>query len=114
MFALVAKLNTIRVRLSLTTNLDWPLEQLNVKNAFLNGNLEGEVYMTIPPSFYKEREGNLVCKLKQTLYGLKQSPRHWFERFTKVIKDQGYKERHSDHTMFLNERWGANNTHYVC
>ena len=50
-FALVAKLNTIQVLLSLTTNLNWPLYQLNVKNVFLNEDLEEDFYMEIPPSF---------------------------------------------------------------
>ena len=48
-FAPVAKLNTVRVLLSLVVNQDWPLYQLDVKNAFLNGDLEEEVYMIIPP-----------------------------------------------------------------
>ena len=50
-FAPVAKLNTIQVLLSLAANLDWPPHQLDVKNAFLNGDLEDEVYMEIPPGF---------------------------------------------------------------
>lgn len=69
-FAPVAKLNTIRVLLSLAANLDWPLQQLDVKNAFLNGNLEEEVYMDAPPGF-EERCYPKVCKLKRALYGLK-------------------------------------------
>ena len=74
-FAPVAKLNTIRVLLSLAVNLDWPLQQLDIKNAFMNGDLEEEVYMTLPPGFNKKGEKNLVCRLKKSLYGLKQSPR---------------------------------------
>ena len=50
-FASVAKLNTIRVLLSIAANLDWPLQQLDVKNAFLNGDLEEEVCMDSPPCF---------------------------------------------------------------
>ena len=73
-FAPVAKLNFIRILLSLATNLEWSLQQLDVKNAFLNGNLEEEVYMDAPPGF-REKFGTKVCKLKKSLYGLKQSPR---------------------------------------
>ena len=50
-FASIAKLNTVRVLLSIASNLDWPLQQLDVKNAFLNGDLEEEVYMDSPPGF---------------------------------------------------------------
>ena len=80
-FTPVAKLNTVRVLLSLAANLDWPLQQLDVKNAFLNGDLEEEVYMDAPSSF-DGRFGWKVCKLKKSLYRLKQSPRAWFEKFT--------------------------------
>ena len=99
-FAPVAKINSIRVLLSLIVNSNWPLHQLDVKNAFLNGDLEEEVYMSSPPGF-EERCGNgRVCRLKKSLYGLKQSPRAWFERFGKVIKRYAYIQSQADHTMF--------------
>lgn len=82
----MAKLNTVRVLLSFAANLDWPLFQLNVKNAFLNGDLEEEVYMEIPPGLRSETTNNKVCKLKKSLYGLKQSPRAWFDQFSKALK----------------------------
>ena len=88
------------VLLSLVVNSNWPLHQLDVKNAFLNRDLEEEVYMISPPGF-EERCGNeRVCILKKSLYGLKQSPRAWFERFGKVIKRYGYIQSQADHTMF--------------
>ena len=72
-FAPIAKLNIVHVLLSLTLNLEWPLYQLDVKNAFLNGELEEEVFMDAPPGF-EDNFGTKVCKLKKSLYGLKQSP----------------------------------------
>jgi hypothetical protein len=98
-FAPVAKLNTVRILLSLAANMDWPLHQLDVKNAFLNGDLEEEVYMDIPPGF-EDRFGSNVCKLNKSLYGLKQSPRAWFEKFTQSMKKQGYIQGQADHTLF--------------
>ena len=62
-FAPVAKLNTVRVLLSLVANLDWSLNQLDVKNAFLNGNLEEEVYIEIPLGFKGNNDFNKVSKL---------------------------------------------------
>ena len=100
-FAPVAKLNTIRVLLSLAANLDWPLHQLDVKNAFLNGDLTEEVYMDIPPGFETKATMNKVCKLKKSLYGLKQSPRAWFDRFNKTVKKYGYSQCQADHTLFI-------------
>lgn len=73
-FALVAKLNYVWVILSLAANLDWPLHQLDIKNAFLNGELEEEVYMNIPLGLETPRTSGKVCKLRKSLYGLKQSP----------------------------------------
>ena len=56
--------------------------------------------MNIPPGF-EENTGNKVCKLKKALYELKQSPRAWFGRFSKVMKDSGYKQSQGDHTLFI-------------
>ena len=99
-FAPVAKMNIVRVLLSIAVNQDWPLQQLDVKNVFLNGDLEEEVYMDSPPGF-EEKFGSKVCKLKKSLYGLKQSPRAWFEKFTQSVKKQGYLQRQIDHTLFF-------------
>ena len=84
----------------MAANLDWPLHQLDVKNAFLNGEVEEEVYIEVPPGFDMEAIQGKVCKLRKSLYGLKQSPRAWFERFTKCVKRLGYNQAQSDHTMF--------------
>ncbi|KAL4021200.1 hypothetical protein IC575_019992 [Cucumis melo] len=88
-----------RVLLSVAVNKDWHLYQLDVKNAFLNGDLVEEVYMS-PPSGFEAQFGQQVCKLQKSLYGLKQSPRAWFDRFTTFVKSQGYSQGHSDHTLF--------------
>ena len=87
----------------MVANLDWPLQQLNIKNAFLNDLLEEEVYMIIPLGFYKKGEDNKVYKLKKSIYGLKQSSRSWFDRFSKVIKSQGYRQGQSDYIMFFQQ-----------
>lgn len=100
-FIPLAKLNTVQFLLSLAANMDWPFQQLDIKNAFLNGELEEEVYMMLLPGFSKKNEGTIVCKLKKSPYGLKQSPRAWFDRFANVLKRQGYQQGQSDHITFL-------------
>jgi len=77
-FALVAKMNDIRIILSLSAHFGWELLQFDVKNAFLHGQLEEEVYMEIPPCFRSSEEGNKVYRLKKALHRLKQSPCAWF------------------------------------
>ncbi|KAL4388179.1 hypothetical protein GQ457_09G023630 [Hibiscus cannabinus] len=99
-FAPVAKLNTIRVLLSLAVNKDWELHQLDIKNAFLNGTLEEEVYMEVPPSLEGPSTLQKVCKLNKSLYMLKQSPRAWFDRFSKAILKYGFTQSQADHTLF--------------
>ena len=100
-FALVAKINTVRILLSLATHYNWQLLQYDVKNAFLHDDLDEEIYMNIPLRF-EGNTGNKMCKLKKALYGLKQSLRAWFERFTKVMKEFGFKQSQGDHTLFIN------------
>jgi len=99
-FAPVAKMSTIRTLISCAANFGWPLHQLDVKNAFLHGDLQEEVYMEIPPGFSKYYTTGKVCRLKKSLYGLKQSPRAWFDRFRRVLCGMGYKQCNGDHTVF--------------
>ncbi|CAM8893378.1 unnamed protein product [Rhodiola kirilowii] len=106
-FAPVAKINTVRILISLASNKDWPLYQLDVKNAFLNGDLEEEVYMDMPPGVnYDQKDVGKVCFLKKALYGLKQSPRAWFGRFSKSMRIFGYKQSNFDHTLFIKQKNG--------
>nr|XP_009771264.1 PREDICTED: uncharacterized protein LOC104221828 [Nicotiana sylvestris] len=80
-FSPVAKMASVRLLISLATMNHWPLFQLDIKNAFLHGELVEEVYMKQPPGFVAQGESGLVCRLRRSLYGLKQSPREWFVRF---------------------------------
>ncbi|CAL8174044.1 unnamed protein product [Prunus armeniaca] len=75
----------------------------DVNNGFLHGELTEEVYMDIPPRYNTTQTGT-VCKLRKALYGLKQSPRAWLGRFTMVMKNNGFKQCNSYHTMFLKHR----------
>lgn len=105
-FSPVAKLSTVRILLSLAANLDRPLHQFDVKTAFLHGDLEEEVYMDLPPGYTASTETKVVCKLRQALYGLKQSPQAWFGRFSLTMRKYGSKQSNSDHTLFLKHKLG--------
>ena len=99
-FAPVAKMSTVRILISCAANFGWPLHQLDVKNAFLHGDLQEEVYMEMPPGFVTPETEGKVCRLKKSLYGLKQSPRAWFDRFRQVVCGMGYGQCNGDHTLF--------------
>jgi hypothetical protein len=90
-FSHVIKPTTIRVVLSLAISKDWFIHQLDVKNTFLHGNLSETVYAHQPAGFVSLSHFGFVCKLNKSLYGLKQSPRTWFLRFTSFLSRLGFR-----------------------
>ena len=97
-------MGTVRTLISCAVNFGWPLHQLDVKNAFLHGDLNEEIYMEVPPGFGNSQTARKVCKLKKSLYGLKQSPRAWFDRFRRVVCSMGYTQCNGDHTVFYKHK----------
>ena len=81
-FSPVAMLKSFRILLSIATHYDYEIWQMDVKNAFLNGNLEEESYMMQPEGFIAKNQEHMVCKLKRSIYGLKQASRSWNVRFS--------------------------------
>ena len=74
---------------------------MDVKTAFLNGNLEEEVYMEQPDGFPIEGKEHMVCKLKKSKYGLKQASRQWYLKFNDTITTFGFKEITVDRCIYL-------------
>ncbi|RVW96782.1 Retrovirus-related Pol polyprotein from transposon RE1 [Vitis vinifera] len=99
-FSPVAKLNSVRLFISIAASQQWMIHQLDIKNAFLHGDLEEEVYLEQPPGFVAQGEYGKVCRLKKALYGLKQSPRAWFGKFSKEIQAFGMNKSEKDHSVF--------------
>ncbi|GKA55636.1 ribonuclease H-like domain-containing protein, partial [Tanacetum coccineum] len=100
-FSPVVKPATIRTVLSLAVTRDWPIHQLDVKNAFLHGQLSETVYMHQPPGFVDSAHPDYVCHLQRSLYGLKQAPRAWFQRFASFITRVGFQHSKTDTSLFV-------------
>lgn len=99
-FAPVAKMTTVRLILAIAASQGWPLSQMDVKNAFLHGDLKEEIYMTPPPGFFSTPSTD-VCKLKRSLYGLKQAPRAWFDKFRTILINFSFVQSQYDSSLFL-------------
>ena len=104
-FSLVAKLSTVRVLIDVVAKMNWSLTQLDISNAFLNGDLEEEIYMKLLHD-YKELTGvlvppNVVCRLHKSLYGLKQASRQWYLKLSSTIMKMGFMKSRDDHTLFV-------------
>ncbi|GJQ96400.1 ribonuclease H-like domain-containing protein [Tanacetum coccineum] len=100
-FSLVVKPGTIRTVLSLAISRHWPVHQLDVKNAFLHGDLAETVYMHQPLGFRDPEHPDYVCLLQRSLYGLKQAPRAWFQRFAAYITTVGFTPSRCDSSLFI-------------
>lgn len=100
-FSPIVKPATIRTVLSLAVSRQWPVHQLDVKNAFLNGDLSEIVYMHQPPGFVDSRYPHHVCLLQKSLYGLKQAPRAWFQRFAGYATRVGFYQSRCDSSLFI-------------
>jgi hypothetical protein len=100
-YALVARLESIRILLSYATYHDFKLYQMDVKSAFLNRPIKEEVYVEQPPRFEDSEYPNHVYKLSKALYGLKQAPRACYECLRDFLITNGFKVGKADPTLFI-------------
>ena len=87
--------------LALIAHFNWELEQLDVKTAFLHGELGETIFINQPEGFEIEGKQNQVCLLKRSLYGLKQSPRQWYKRFDTFVTRAGFKRSNFDNCLYF-------------
>ena len=99
-YAPVARITSIRVLLALASIYKLIVHQMDVKIAFLNGDLDEEVYMEQFESFVLPRNVKKVCKLVKSLYGLKQAPKQWHEKFDLAILSDSFLHNSSDKCMY--------------
>ena len=93
--------------MALVDHFDLELHQMDVKTAFLNGELNEEVYMQQPQGFEIKGKEHMVCKLKRSIYGLKQASRQWYFKFNEVIMKYGFKENIVDQCIYLKKSGSA-------
>jgi hypothetical protein len=92
-------MTTVRLLVAIAAARHWPLYQLDVKRAFLHGDLSSEVYMQPPPGLTSSANSNLVCHLMKAIYGLKEAPRSWFDKFSSALLTLDSSS--SEHSLFV-------------
>ncbi len=100
-FAHVTKFTSICCILALATLENMEIHQMDVKTAFLNGELEKEIYMEQPQGFVHQGDEHLVCKLHKSLYGLKQSPRAWNQKLDVFLKSIEFMKSEADPSVYV-------------
>ncbi|KAK1680872.1 hypothetical protein QYE76_041720 [Lolium multiflorum] len=99
-FAPVARMESVRLIIALAAQESWKLHHMDVKSAFLNGELEEEVYVKQPPGFVKRGEEHKVLKLHKALYGLRQAPRAWNIKLDRALISLGFEKSPLEHAMY--------------
>ncbi|MCP3667284.1 MAG: hypothetical protein GY696_33120 [Gammaproteobacteria bacterium] len=99
-FSPVARYTSVRMVLSLANQLDWEADQMDVQTAFLNGTLDEEIFMKQPVGYVEPGKEDFVCKLKKSLYGLKQASRCWNTAMDTFLRESGYRKSTADSCVY--------------
>jgi len=97
------KHSSIQILLALVAQYELEFNQFDVKTAFLHGDLEEEIYIAQLMGFKTVEKENLICKLKKSLYGLKQTPRQWYKHFDSFIRGKRYTRSYYDPCVYYNK-----------
>lgn len=107
----IARTTSIRTLIALAAIQNLIIHQIDVKTAFLNSDLEEEIYMNQPEGFIIPGQENKVCELVKSLYGLKQAPKQWHEKFSKVMIYSGYAINDVDKCIY--SKFDSNNSSVI-
>ena len=105
-FSPVSCKDSFRIIMALVAHYDLELHQMDVKTKFLNGDLEENVYMAQPKGFVMEGKERMGCRLKKSIYRLKQASRRWYLKFDQSIKNFGFKENVEDNCVYAKFKIG--------
>lgn len=102
-FSPVVRFSFVRMILSIVTHMNLELHQMDVNTAFLNGDLEEEIYMKQPIGYVEKGHEDKVCKLHKSIYGLKQSLRQWYKKFHNTIMSNGFSMCYEDYCIYIKQ-----------
>ena len=108
----VSRITSIRMLIAIASLYSMEIHQMDVKTAFLNGELDEEIYMEQPEGFVVEGKETKVCKLVKSLYGLKQAPKQWHEKFDHTMLSHGFKINECDKCVYIKQN--TNSCVLVC
>ena len=99
----MVKIGFVKLVLVIASMKNWPLYHMDVDNAFLQGDLQEEIYMHLPEGFPKQHDNSLVCRLHKSLYGLKEASRAWNTKLTAALLLGCFEQSPSDHSFFFKQ-----------
>ena len=99
----MAKMATVRAVIAVAASKGWIMHQMDVKNAFLHGEFQEEVYVEQPLGYVHPNYPDYVCRLRKALYGLKQATRAWHDRIADYLMNIGFYRVHADHSLYVHE-----------
>ena len=108
-FAPVSKYSTLRVLMAKVAAEDLEMHQLDIKTAFLQGNLEEDIFICQPPG-YEQGDSSMACHLHKALYGLKQAPRAWYQRLHEELTNLGFVASSADPGLYINMATNGNDS----
>lgn len=101
-FSPIVKPTIVWTVLTITLNMNWKIRQLDINNAFLNGDIQKGIFMHQSAGFVDPLRLDFVCKFNKSLYDLKQAPRVWFEKLRHALVALGFTSTKSDQSLFVN------------